>query len=128
MPPSPSPEALEAHKRVLLPLFGALFTVRQAAAASSEVDRAVLWQAARWQGLGAFIVLMHAVLQVAVEFVRFMHAIGPGLGAFDVFVDPVLLACTALNVLSGVAEYGFVVFWGLRAAKGAELPFVAGAS
>ncbi len=123
---TPSPEALRAHRRVLLPLFGALFTAAQLRRASDDADRQVLREAARWQGLGAAIVLMHAVLQIGVEAVRWLYAIGPGIGALDPLVDPMLLACTGLNVASGVAEYGFIVFWGLRAAGGGELPFVGG--
>ncbi len=125
MPP-PSPEALNAHRRVLLPLFGALFTVHEAMAADDPVDKASLWRAARWQGFGALVVLLHAGLQVVVEVVRFLHGVGPGLGPLDAVVGPVLLLCTTLNLLSGLGEYGFVVFWGLRAAKGEELPFLKG--
>ena len=121
---SPSPDALRAHRRVLLPLFGALFTVRQAVAADDPADKANLWHAARWQGFGALVVLLHAGLQLGVEVVRFLHAVGPGLGSLDAVVEPVLLLCTTLNLLSGLGEYGFVVFWGLRAAKGEELPFL----
>jgi len=121
---TPSPEALRAHRRVLLPLVGALFTAAQLRRTTGEIDRQTVAQAARWQGLGAAVVLMHAVLQIGVEGVRWLHGIGPGLGTLDPLVDPVLLACTVLNVGSGVAEYGFIAVFGLRAAAGAELPFL----
>jgi hypothetical protein len=106
---------------------GTLFTVWQLRGCAREADRSVLLQAAKWQGFGASVVLMHALLQLMVEAVRWMHALGPGLGQpLDRLIPPVLAAATWLNVGSGLAEYAFVVFWGLRAARGADLPFFRG--
>lgn len=122
----PSTEALRAHRRVLFPLIGTLLTAMQLRSATSDADQIVLRAAARWQGIGSGIVLMHAVLQIGVELVRWMFAVGPGLGQpLDALVPWVLLACTVLNLLSGAVEYGFVIFWGLRAAAGREVPFLA---
>jgi len=122
----PSSIAFRAHRRVLFPVLGLLWTGLQLRSTTSHADRIVLRAAARWQGLGALIILMHLTLQVGVELVRWMATSGPGLSpAFDALVPPVLLVCTTLNVLSGGVEYAFVLFWGLRASRGTDLPFLA---
>jgi len=109
-----------------VPLFGAIATARQLAVTTDPVDHAVLTQASKWQGFGAYVVLMHAAIQAGVEATRFMYGLSGGLGQpLDSLFGPVLTVCSVLNIGSGVAEYGFVVFWGLRAATGRPLPFFA---
>jgi hypothetical protein len=84
--------------------------------------------ALRWQLVGASILVLHIVLQLGVFgvywFAEEMGTVPPALQS--VFV-PIMWAISLLNVGSGVAEYCFVAFWGLRASRGAPLPFLDGA-
>ncbi len=122
---SPSPAA-RLHLWVLVPLLG-LIPTAWAAFQTGQPDefRAAAKAALRWQLVGASILAMHIALQLGVFgvfwFTESMDTAPPALQS--VFV-PLLWGISLLNVGSGVAEYGFVAFWGLRASRGAPLPFL----
>ncbi len=116
------------HLWVLAPIFG-LIPVALASRRphASEEDRAEAKRALRWQLVGASILVMHIGLQLGVFGVYwFATAAGTLPPPLEILIGPLLFGISLLNVVSGVAEYAFVAFWGLRAAQGAPLPFFRG--
>lgn len=125
--PSPSPAA-RLHLWVLAPIVGLIpVLVARARRDWSDEDHAEVGRALRWQLIGASILFMHVLLQLGVFGVYwFAGAAGTLPPPMETLLRPVLFALSLLNVVSGVAEYCFVAFWGLRAAQGAALPFFRG--
>lgn len=126
-PAAPSPAA-RLHLWVLLPFLGLIPTALAAFQGGQRDEfRAVARSALRWQLVGVSVLVLHIVLQLGVFavywFAEGMGTVPPSLQS--VFV-PLLWVISLLNVGSGTAEYGFVAFWGLRASRGAPLPFLDG--
>jgi len=124
-PPSP---AARLHLWVLAPFVGLIPTALAAFQTGQRDEyRGIAKAALRWQLLGASILALHIALQLGVFgvfwFAEEMGTVPPALQG--VFV-PLLWGISLVNVGSGVAEYGFVAFWGLRASRGAPLPFLDG--
>ncbi len=114
------------HLLMLIPGAGALAVLVMASSRSEEGERAELLEAARWQG-GAFAVFaLHAALQLGIAFVSWLFASLP-----PEFADasplyehlPLLLKiCTHGNVTAFVAEWGVLLWFAVRASRGAPYP------
>ena len=112
------------HLWVFLPILGLVPTSVALVRATADADRAVIRAALRWQAIGASILLMHLVLQLGVVGVDwFAHSMGTIPPVLEPLFLPILWLISLANVGSGIVEYCFVAFWGLRAAGGAPLPF-----
>ena len=82
-----------------------------------------LGSAARWQALGAWIVVLHGGLQLGVMSVRWVWQSGRGLGpTLDHLMPLALKAITWLNVGSGVAEWLLLGAWAVAASRGKPYP------
>lgn len=111
---------------MLLPILGLVPTLggmlRASGAGREEAKRAL-----RWQLLGTSILVLHLVLQVGVVAIDWLATeLGTVPPQLQTIIRPLLLLISAANVGSGIVEYCFVAFWGLRAARGAPLPFLDG--
>jgi hypothetical protein len=123
---TPSPAA-RLHLWVLAPIIGLVPVAVARARSQSEEDREEAGRALRWQLIGASILALHIVLQLGVFGVYHLaRSAGPVPPPLESLIGPLLFAISMLNVVSGVAEYGFVAFWAVRAANGADLPFFRG--
>ncbi|GEM_PF-2981189 len=88
-----------------------------------------LWSAVVWQALGAAVVAMHVLLQLAIVFVDHLFRVGPGLGEPLQSLFPLaILGITWLNVGGGVAEWLFLAVWAVLASRGRPYPFGPGRS
>ena len=111
---------------MLLPILGLVPTLggmlRASGAGREEAKRAL-----RWQLLGTSILVLHLVLQVGVVAIDWLATeLGTVPPQLQTIIRPLLLLISAANVGSGIVEYCFVAFWGMRAARGAPLPFLDG--
>ena len=124
---SPPGAAARLHLWVLLPVLGIVPTALSLRHDWRPDDRKDVVRALRWQLLGTAILMLHAVLQLGVVFVDwFAHSAGSVPPGLEPLFGPLLMVISLVNVGSGIAEYCFVAFWGLRAARGAPLPFLDG--
>jgi len=112
------------HLLFLAPGAGLLVTLTAwARRDKGSAEREDLAGAARWQALGAAVVVLHGALQAAIEFTRWLERSGPGLGDPLTSLFPLMLKIlTWLNVGGGAAEWLFLAGWAVAASRGRSYP------
>ena len=88
------------------------------------VERGELKAALVLQAAASGVFVVHLVLQVGIEAVRWLFArtADLGFGMEGSWVPNLLLLVTVLNIGSGLVEWGAAVFIGLQAAGGKPYP------
>ena len=112
------------HRLVLVPILGVVAVAVALARADDTEEREELRSALVRQAVASGILVVHLVLQVGIEAVRWLFARTEDLGfAMEgSWVPSLLLLVTVLNVGAGLVEWGAAVFVGLRAAGGTPYP------
>ncbi len=88
-----------------------------------EEGRADLRAAVKWQALGAGVLLLHLVLQLAIVAVDALWRSGPGLGEPLQSLFPLAITgLTWLNLGGGAVEWLFLGAWAVAASRGRPYP------
>jgi hypothetical protein len=113
------------HLLFFAPIAGLLVTAAAWMRRPKEevAEREDLAAAVRWQAAGASIVVVHGVLQMAVEAIRWFWSSGPPLGDLLERLMPLALSgITWLNVGGGAVEWLFLAAWAVAAYRGKPYP------
>jgi len=112
------------HRLVLLPFGGVIWVAVALNRSDDPVERGELKAALLLQAAASGVLVVHLLLQVGIEAVRWLFARTEemGLGMDGSLVPKLLLLMTLLNIGAGLVEWGVAVFVGLQAAGGTPYP------
>lgn len=101
---------------MLLPFFGALFVAVALLRSGDPEERAELKRTLVIQLVAAGVLVVHLVLQIGVELVRWLYARTEemGFGTDESWVPTMLYVLTVVNLGAGLIEWGVAVVLGLR--------------